>query len=163
MIPTAPSPLLLALLKHFEGLFKLKKDGMVYPYLCPAGIPTQGYGRVVASMEVPPITREKAEEWLVEDARARIPKALALSPGLADAQLDAITSFIFNCGSGRYKASTLRKRVNAGDWAGAAVELRKHVYGGGKKLPGLVLRREAEAQLLLYGVCALFTEAARAA
>jgi len=48
----------------------------------------------------------------------------------------------------RYRSSTLRKRVDAQDWAGAKQELARWVYGGGKKLPGLIRRRAAEATLL---------------
>ena len=46
-----PSPQLLALLRHYESLAKVKKDGLVYSYLCPAGIPTIGYGHVIPSMD----------------------------------------------------------------------------------------------------------------
>jgi lysozyme len=60
----------------------------------------------------------------------------------------AITDFAFNLGLTRLKASTLRRRLRAGDLAGAAAELRKWVRGGGRVLAGLVLRREAEAALL---------------
>ena len=148
---TAPSPQLLTLIRRFEGLYRLRKDGLIYPYRCPAGVPTQGYGHVVPSMDVPPISREAAEEQLVADVAARIPTVLQVSPKLTGRRLDAIVSFVFNCGLGRYKASTLRKRINAGDWAGAAMELRKHVWGGGRKLPGLVVRREVEAQMILKG------------
>ena len=52
-------------------------------------------------------------------------------------------------GTGRLQTSTLRRYVNRRDWPNAAVELRRWVYGGGKVLPGLVVRREAEAKLLL--------------
>ena len=51
-------------------------------------------------------------------------------------------------GAGRLQASTLRRRVNQRDWPGAAQELRRWVYGAGRVLPGLVLRREAEVLLL---------------
>lgn len=148
----APSELLLDLLRRFEGCHRIKKDGLVYPYICPAGYPTQGYGRLVKNMDAPPITRDQAEAWLVEDAARHLRLALTLSPGLADesdARRSAIASFVFNLGSGRYRASTLRKKVNAGDWEEAAEQLGKWVYGGGKKLPGLILRREAEARLLI--------------
>jgi lysozyme len=60
----------------------------------------------------------------------------------------AVADFCFNLGMTRYKASTLRRRINAGDWQGAQQELAKWVWGGGKRLPGLVLRRAAEAALL---------------
>lgn len=149
-----PSPLLLAILRRFEGCYRIGKDGLVYPYLCPAGIPTQGYGHVVKDMNVPPITLERAGEILVEDAAAHLAKAIQLSKILeteSDARRSAIASFVFNLGPGRYKASTLRRRVNEGEWAEAAEELSKWVFGGGKKLPGLVLRRALEARLLRGG------------
>ncbi len=52
-------------------------------------------------------------------------------------------------GAGRLQTSTLRRRINQRDWHGAGQELRRWVYGGGKVLPGLVTRREAEVALLL--------------
>jgi len=148
----APSETLLALLRRFEGCQRIRKDGLVHPYLCPAGLPTQGYGHLVKDLQAPPITREQAEAWLVEDAARHLSMALALSPILAaesDARRSAIGSFVFNLGPGKYRASTLRKWINEGEWEEAAGQLRKWIWGGGKRLPGLVLRREAEAALLL--------------
>ena len=63
-------------------------------------------------------------------------------------RLAAIVDFTFNLGAGRLQTSTLRRRVNQRDWHGAGQELRRWVYGGGKVLPGLVTRREAEVALL---------------
>jgi lysozyme len=63
-------------------------------------------------------------------------------------RLAAIVDFTFNLGAGRLQTSTLRRRVNQRDWVAAASELRRWVYGGGRVLPGLVTRREAEALLL---------------
>jgi len=63
-------------------------------------------------------------------------------------RLAALADFVFNLGSGRYAASTLRRRVNAGDWTGAADQLHRWVWGGGKKLPGLIRRRAVESVLL---------------
>jgi lysozyme len=65
-----------------------------------------------------------------------------------NARHSAIADFCFNLGTTRYKASTLKRRVDAGDWPGAAEELAKWVWGGGQKLPGLVARRAAESLLL---------------
>ncbi|TSE34577.1 Lysozyme RrrD [Tepidimonas fonticaldi] len=65
-----------------------------------------------------------------------------------EGRLAAIVDFTFNLGAGRLQTSTLRRRVNQRDWTAAAAELRRWVYGGGKLLPGLVARREAEAALL---------------
>jgi lysozyme len=63
-------------------------------------------------------------------------------------RLAAIVDFTFNLGAGRLQTSTLRRRINERDWAAAQTEIRRWVYGGGKVLPGLVARREAEAELL---------------
>ena len=86
-----------------------------------------------------------------QDAEVFHRAAGKLSPVLwleGDAKHSAIADFCFNLGTTRYKASTLKRRVDAGDWHGAAEELEKWVWGGGKKLPGLVARRKAEANLL---------------
>ena len=152
MIPDA----LPALTKRFEGLAKVRKDGLVYPYLCPAGYPTQGWGIRVASLDVPPITREEADDRLLRVLPLYVSQALQCCPGLAahPSKLAAIADFCFNLGKARLAGSTLRRRINAGDWAGAQVELSKWVYGRNprtgllEKLPGLVARRAAEAELL---------------
>jgi len=79
---------------------------------------------------------------------AYIGHALRLSPTLTGDRLVAISSFIYNLGPTRYASSTLRRRVNAGTWPEARREICRWVFGGGRKLPGLILRREAEAALL---------------
>jgi lysozyme len=137
-----------ALCRRFEG-FRAK------PYLCPAGVPTIGYGATAyldgrpVRLADPPLSREAAERLLLGHIlRVYLPGTQALCPGLQGKALAAITDFAFNLGLTRLKASTLRRRLLAGDLAGAAGELRRWVRGGGRVLPGLVLRREAEAQLL---------------
>ena len=142
MIPDA----LLALIRKFEGL-RLK------PYLCPAGVPTIGYGHTGPDVRIgmPPISEPVAEAMMQQDAEVFHRAAGKLSPRLwleGDDKHAAIADFCFNLGTTRYKASTLKRRVDAGDWQGAAEELEKWVWGGGKKLPGLVARRAAEANLL---------------
>lgn len=74
--------------------------------------------------------------------------ALVLCPTLTGAAHAAIADFAYNLGIGRLRASTLRKRINAGDTAGAVAELKKWTRGGGRVLPGLVARRAAESALL---------------
>ena len=64
-------------------------------------------------------------------------------------QYDAMISFTFNLGPGNLRSSTLLKKLNAGDRAGAADEFLKWTKAGGKTLPGLVKRREAERALFL--------------
>lgn len=134
------------LVRRFEGL-RLK------PYLCPAGIPTIGYGSTGKdiTLDHPPVTLDWAEERMRRDVQFFAGVAIKLSPKLSrqDTPLCVITDFIYNLGSTRYAASTLRKRINASDFRGAAHELKKWVWGGGKKLPGLILRREIEAGFLI--------------
>ena len=138
------------LCKRFEGL-------RLEPYLCPAGIPTIGYGatyyldgRKIALTDAP-VTAAQAELMLIQSLSSQyMPAVLKASPllvGFPEA-LGAITDFTYNLGAARYRASTLRKRIDAGDWQGAKDEIVKWNKGGGKILPGLVLRRAAEAKLL---------------
>lgn len=72
------------------------------------------------------------------------PKLIFAPPG----HLAAIVDFAYNLGVGRLQASTLRRRINQGNWVEVQYELRKWVMGGGKRLPGLVNRREAEIDLI---------------
>lgn len=138
------------LCKEFEG-FRSK------PYICPAGYPTIGYGTVYkpdgskVTMQDQPISKELAQEWLITELRNNyMAGVLRASPRLITnpQALGAITDFAYNLGVPRYRASTLKRRVDAQDWEGAATELHRWVYGGGRKLPGLVRRRQAEADLL---------------
>ncbi|MCK6431900.1 MAG: lysozyme [Aquabacterium sp.] len=139
----------MALARRFEGL-------RLRPYLCPAGVPTIGYGATTyldgraVSPGDPAITPAGAERLLERQmAGTFLPSAQRLCPTADTAgRVAALADFAFNLGPTRLKASTLRRRVLAGDWAGAAVELRRWVRGGGRVLPGLVLRREAEIALL---------------
>lgn len=135
---------------RFEGLHRVS-GGLVYPYICPAGYPTRGYGFLVKDMKVPPITIPQAEEEFEVKAPAYFYEAAKISPvlWLAPPKIQAaIADFCFNLGIARYRGSTLRKRVDAQDWAGVQTELPKWVFGGGKKLPGLVSRRAEEARLV---------------
>jgi lysozyme len=136
------------LCRRFEGCY-------LRPYLCPAGVATIGYGatRYLDGRQVlltdPPITRDAAERMLVlQLERVYMPQALAACPGLTGGRLAAITDFTFNLGVGALRASLLRRRANAGDWGAVPGELRKWVRGGGRVLRGLVLRREAEIELI---------------
>jgi lysozyme len=76
--------------------------------------------------------------------------AIRLCPGLIrhPQKLNAIVDFCYNLGVGRLQTSTLRRRINSEDWQGAAEELSKWVRGGGRVLPGLVARRNAEIQFI---------------
>ena len=66
-----------------------------------------------------------------------------------EGRLAAIVDFTFNLRAGRQQTSTLRRRINQRDWIASFTDVQRWVYGGAKKLPGLVTRREAEVSLLL--------------
>jgi lysozyme len=134
------------LCKRFEGF-------RANPYLCPAGVPTIGYGSTYypggkkVSMIDTPLSKEDAEKLLKHElSETNLPEVLRLCPVLKQYpnRLNAIVDFCYNLGAGNLKRSTLRRRINAQDWQGAEDELRKWVKAGGIVLPGLVARREAE-------------------
>lgn len=119
------------------------------PYICPAGFWTCGFGSVGAGVFPGEAwTQEYAESRMRSDALKFARATLVLCPALRGNRLCAIADFSYNLGIGRLKSSTLRKRINAGDMRGAAVELMKWCRGGGKVLQGLIKRRAAESILL---------------
>ena len=130
----------------YEGIY-------LKPYLCSAGVPTVGVGAtfykngVRVQLTDPPITKDSALElldWMLE--RVYFPAVIKLCTNIDDGRrAGAITDFAFNLGVNALKNSTLRKKINAGDFAGAKRELLKWNKAGGKVLKGLVKRREAEA------------------
>ena len=139
-----------ALCRRFEG-FSAK------PYLCPAGIPTIGYGSTYYSdgrkvtLKDAPITEVEAHTLLMQELHhTYLPGVLRLCPGLAtdERKVNAIVDFAYNLGIGRLQTSTLRRKINAKDWAGAKEQLMLWTRGGGKVLPGLEKRRTAECALL---------------
>ncbi len=142
------NPIAMELAKRFEGYSE-------EVYLCPAGIPTAGYGHAFQGGEAPRrLPPPEAEAVLAADMARAERGALANCPVLAvenEGRQAAITDFVFNLGAGRLKYSTLRRRINEGDWDDAVREIGKWVYAGGRKLRGLVLRRAAEAKLMQGG------------
>ena len=93
-------------------------------------------------------TQEYADRRLESDALKFAKGALVLCPLLRGNAHAAIADFAYNLGLGNLRASTLRRKLNAGDMEGAARELGKWTRGGGRVLRGLVARRAAEAALL---------------
>ncbi|MBF0428522.1 MAG: lysozyme [Magnetococcales bacterium] len=142
------------LIKNAEGCY-------LTAYYCPAGVPTIGYGHTkgvtpadVAQKKT--ITQAEADALLGQDL-ALVSEQVAhyVNVGLSDEQHGALVSFTFNLGVGNLAASTLLKKLNRGDYLGAADEFGKWVKAtvNGKKitLPGLVKRRAAEKNLFLQG------------
>lgn len=138
-----------ALCRRFEGFYP-------QPYLCPAGVPTIGYGATHyadgrrVKLTDPALSHDAALRLLfLQVKREYLPAVLKLCPTIdTPDRLAAIVDFTFNLGAGNLAASTLRKRINAGDWDDVPDQLRRWNRGGGKVLRGLVLRREAEAALI---------------
>ena len=137
------------LCRRFEG-FRER------PYLCAAGVPTIGYGATFyedgtrVQLTDPPITKERAEQLLQAQIRRRfLPAVARLCPG-ADSQerVAALVDFAFNLGEGNLGASTLRRKVNAGEWDEVPAQFTRWNKAGGRVLRGLTIRRQAEADLV---------------
>ncbi len=132
-------------------LVKRREGFSPTPYVCPAGKWTVGFGHTDGvTADTPRITEEEASEMLAKELTrfaVRVER-LVVRP-LSQNQFDALVSFAYNVGMGNFASSTLLKKVNAGDMAGAADEFNRWVHGGGKVLPGLVRRRAAEKSLFM--------------
>ena len=133
-----------ALLKKFEGC-KLKA------YKCPAGILTIGYGHTSAAgtptvIDGMTISQKQADDILRQDlVKYETAVQGLVAQNLTQHQFDVLVDFCYNAGAGALKSSTLLKKINAGDFDAVPAELMKWTKGGGKVLPGLVRRRQAES------------------
>ena len=138
----------LDLIKRFEGL-KLK------PYLCPAGIPSIGYGNTYytdgkkVNLTDPSITQAKADEllkFLIQSYEKDVDSFCR--DDISQQNFDALVSFAYNCGPRNLKSSTLLKKVNLNPQdVTIRNEFMKWNKGAGKVLAGLTKRRQAEADL----------------
>lgn len=136
----------LSLVTGFEGL-------RTRAYYDPPGIPTVCYGHTGPDVK---FGREysfnECTRLLQQDlgvAAAAVRRAVKVP--VSQDTFDALVSFTYNVGEGSLRKSTLLKKLNAGDVAGACRELPKWVYAGGVKLRGLVNRRAAEMAQCLKG------------
>ena len=136
-----------SLCRRFEGLF-------LRPYLCPAGVPSIGYGttRYESGLRVtlsdPAITKDRAEELLLWELKGCSASVTRLCPGQPVNVQAALIDFCYNLGAGRLASCTLRRKINANDLAGARVQCLRWNKGGGRVLPGLTKRCQARAALL---------------
>ena len=129
------------LIKRFEGLRLTAYDDGV-------GVQTIGYGHTKGVRPGMTITEEQAVQFLREDlhsAERDIDRLVTVH--LCQHQFDALASLVFNIGGTAFRDSTLLRKLNAGDYAGAGLEFERWVHGGGKILAGLVRRRAAEKAL----------------
>jgi len=138
------------IVKKFEGL-------SLVPYKDAAGIWTIGYGHKIVPGDpyfpygdVKEITQAEADTLLNQDMKeARGYVATLVDVPINQKQKDALTDFVFNLGPGNFQDSTLLKKLNSGDYNGAADEFLRWNHAGGQVLAGLTARREAEQQLFL--------------
>lgn len=137
-----------ALCKRFEGFVS-------HPYLCPAGVPTIGFGctrypdGVKVTLQDKPITEERAVELLRVMLQRFQDGVLASCPAIkSPALLAACTDLAYNIGLNAFGSSTLRKVINdGGDNAAISAQFRRWNKAGGAVLAGLTKRREAEIAL----------------
>lgn len=144
-----PSDKCLKLACEFEG-FKAK------PYLCPAGRWTIGYGSTFyedgrpVTKNAPPITEARALELMrrtLDTFAVKVEQMLRVP--VKQHEFDALVDFAYNAGPENLKNSTLLRKLNFCDRAGAAAEFDRWVFAGGVRLAGLTRRREAERRMFL--------------
>jgi len=135
-------------IKEFEG-YSSK------PYLCPANVPTIGYGSTMykngerVTMDDPEITQEQAMEMLMDTIKS-VEKQVknVVEVKLPAHKLAALISFTYNVGIGNFSNSTLLAWLNSNpDFSRIPEQFRRWNKGGGKVLNGLIRRREAEVAL----------------
>lgn len=130
-----------ALLRRFEGL-------RLEAYLCPAGVPTIGYGHTDHVRPGLRITKEQAEVWLhtdVEASEKHIHRLVTIV--LNSNQFSALVCFAFNVGAAALARSTLLSLLNRGWYEQVPVQMLRWIRAGGRESEGLCARRLAEAAL----------------
>lgn len=130
----------------FEGL-------RTEAYLDAVGVPTIGYGHTKGVKMGDTLTKEECKALLVDELEEfgqQVSDAVKVT--LSPEERAGYTSFAYNVGIGAFRKSTLLRKLNTGDRVGAADELPRWVYAGGKKLNGLINRRAKERALCLSGV-----------
>lgn len=143
-----PSEACLDLIRRFEGFCSK-------PYLCPAGVPTIGYGSTryedgtKVQLTDDSINKERADVIMLATLKTEYAPAVNryVRVPITQNQFDALCDFAYNAGAKNLLNSTLLKKLNARDHAGAADQFDRWVYADGKILAGLVRRREAECIL----------------
>lgn len=137
----------LRLIKNYEGL-------RLFAYLDAVGYLTVGYGHLVKPSDkiklAQKITQADADRLLIADtADAQNAVRNLVKVPLNQNQFDALTSLVFNIGTGNFRKSTVLKMLNQKKYDSAADSFLRHVFAKGIKLKGLVRRRNEERNLFL--------------
>jgi len=138
------------LIQDFEGC-------SLVPYQDIVGKWTIGYGHLIKPDDDfdAPLTHGQAVALLCDDLEKFESWVLgAVTADINQSQFDALVSFTFNLGPGALQKSTLLRKLNAGDYQGAADEFPKWCKAGGKEVAGLLRRRKAEREMFLSEVTA---------
>jgi len=154
----------LDLIKEFEGLHRVGRDGLVHVYP-DAGYgwkwATQGYGSTTNEdtgqrlrKGDPPIDRATSERWLAEGIQRRYEPAVRalIKVPMSEISISAMVSFAYNVGVGGFKKSTVLKRINRGDFHGVPEALTWWNKSNGRVFRGLTRRRVAEGALFMKGL-----------
>lgn len=124
------------------------------PYVCPAGILTDGIGNTHGVVDDTRKTDEQiAADWQknILEAESCVDK-YAAGKKLPDNSFSAAVSIAFNAGCARIQASTMFQLFRAGNVQAACGQFPRWIHSGEKKLPGLIARREKERELCLAGL-----------
>ena len=143
LIDIQTSDLGIKLIKKFEGL-------RLSAYQCSAHVWTIGYGHTRGVKAGDTITEGQAEKFLRDDlSQFEVAVSRLVSVPLSQHQFDALVSFTFNLGERNLKNSTLLKKLNAGDYSGAAEDFPRWNRADGRVVEGLTRRRLAERDMFL--------------
>ncbi len=156
-----------AMCEKWEGWHKAQPDGRAKPYLCPAKVPTIGFGATYwldgtkVKLTDDAITKEVGRQLLLRQLMSyaagvdRVIKVL-ISPQMRAACI----SLAYNIGTGAFAKSTLVRLINAKRWSECPAAFKRYKIGGGRILTGLLARRTDEAALFMRGVAKLAEVAA---
>ncbi|MCS6178956.1 lysozyme [Shewanella baltica] len=134
------------------GVLVAQQEGLVLgTYVDPVGIVTACFGKTGPEFELGQRFSEQECLAMLADDLEVFDRQLTnqVRVPITDSERAAYLSFMYNVGAQNFSDSTLRKKLLHGDRIGACNELSRWVYAKGKKLQGLVNRREAERQLCL--------------
>jgi lysozyme len=131
----------------------LYEGTVLQSYRDPIGIITACVGHTGPELRMGQrYTRQQCEDMLYGDLLKHAQALDCIKQPMTDGQKAAFLSFAFNVGNRAFCDSTLARKANAGDMAGACAELSRWTRAGGRELPGLVKRRAAERELCERGL-----------
>ena len=134
-------------------LVMLYEGTVLQSYRDPIGIITACVGHTGPELRMGQrYTRQQCEDMLYGDLLKHAQALDCIKQPMTDGQKAAFLSFAFNVGNRAFCDSTLARKANAGDMAGACAELSRWTRAGGRELPGLVKRRAAERELCERGL-----------